>query len=124
MDHHPVTLEFPADSRTGSIDRTGKSFPVQISPHERAAFHRFPLFWHGGLTVSIVSFNVGKEEFVLYPVPAVKIAAGKLALDFYKRPETRTAFPAQRTIECNHIVDRMLAGGIIKRTGYILKPED
>ena len=63
---------------------------------------------------------MGEKEFVLYPVPAVIIAAGELALNFNKRPETRAAFPAQRTIECHHTVDRMLAGGEIKRTGPYL----
>jgi hypothetical protein len=57
---------------------------------------------------------MGKKEFVLYPVPAVKIAAGELALDFYKLPKTRTAFSAPVTLECNHTVDWMLARGVIK----------
>jgi hypothetical protein len=60
---------------------------------------------------------MGKEEFVLYPVPAVKIAAGELALDFDKLPKTRTAFSAPVTLECYHTLDWMLAGGVIKSSG-------
>ncbi len=42
---------------------------------------------------------MGEEKFVFYPVPAVIIAAGKLALDFNKLPETPTAFPAPVAFE-------------------------
>ena len=63
-----------------------------------------------------------EEKFVLYSVPAVIIAAGELTHNFYERPETRTAFPAPGTIKCNHTVDGMLAGVVIKRTGPYSPP--
>ena len=62
---------------------------------------------------------MGKKELVLYPVPAVVIAAGQLALNFNECPETRAALPAPRTIEYHHTVDRMLAGGQIKERGIV-----
>jgi hypothetical protein len=69
------------------------------------------------LTVGIVSLKVGEEEFVLYPVPTVIIAAGELTLNFDKLPKACTAFSAPGTIKCNHTVDGMLAGRVIKRAG-------
>jgi hypothetical protein len=52
---------------------------------------------------------MGEKEFVLYPVPAVIIAAGKLTLDLDKFPKAHTAFPAPVTIECYHSLDGRLA---------------
>jgi hypothetical protein len=117
MDHHPVAAEFPADQRAGCINCTSNAFSCRVFPHERAAFTPLTLFLRGRVTVSILTLNMGKEEFILYSVPAVKIAAGKLALDFYKLPKTRTAFPTPVTLECYHTVDWMLAGGVIKSAG-------
>jgi len=74
------------------------------------------------MTVSKLTLDMSEKEFILYPIPAVIIAARELTLDLYERSETRTAFPAPGTIECHHTVDGMLAGGIIERTGYILNP--
>jgi len=110
IDNHPVAAELPADPRTGGVDCTGNTLPVAVSPHERAAFYQNALLIEGGLAVSIFAFNMGEKKFIFYPVPAVIIAAGELAFNFYERPETRAAFPAPGTIECHHIVDGMLAG--------------
>jgi hypothetical protein len=71
------------------------------------------------MTVSKISLDMGEEEFVLYPVSAVIIAVGELTLNFYERSKVRTALPAPVAIECDHIVDGMLAGGVIKRAGSI-----
>jgi hypothetical protein len=45
---------------------------------------------------------MGEKEFVLYPVPAVIIAAGELTLDLDKFPEARAAFPTPGAIELHH----------------------
>jgi hypothetical protein len=74
------------------------------------------------MTVSILALNMGKEQFVLYPVPAVKIATCKLALNFYKFPKARTAFPTPVAIECYHTVDWILVGGVIKSAGTCPDP--
>jgi len=60
---------------------------------------------------------MSEEEFVLYPVSAIIIATGKLTLNFYECSKARTALSAPVAIEYHHIVDRMLAGGVIKERG-------
>ena len=67
--------------------------------------------------VHILSFNMGEKKFVLYPIPAVIIAAGELTLNFYERSKVHTALPAPVAIEYDHIVDGMLAGEVIKERG-------
>jgi hypothetical protein len=110
IDNHPEAPKLPADPRAGGIDCTGNAIPFPVFPHERAAFYQITLLRERGLAVSIFTFNMGEKKFIFYPVPAVIIAAGELAFNFYKIPETRAAFPAPGTIKCHHIVYGMLAG--------------
>ena len=60
---------------------------------------------------------MNEEKFVLDPVTAIIIAAGKLTLDLDELPKAHTAFPAPVTIECHHTLDGRLAGRVIKERG-------
>jgi len=58
-----------------------------------------------------------KKHLIFYPVPAVKITAGKLPLDPDKIPIAGTTFPTPCTFECHHTNQRGIGGRGIKRTG-------
>ena len=66
MDHHLVAAELPADSRTGGIDCTGKSFHPGFFRMNGQPFTGSPSF-ETGVDCQHIPLNMGEKEFVLYP---------------------------------------------------------
>jgi hypothetical protein len=62
------------------------------------------------ITPAVVILNVGEKYLIFYPVPAVIITAGELALDFDKIPITGTAFPTPGTFKGHHSLQRGMGG--------------